>query len=262
MHRFPWRLAVLALVLAAGCRTGFQLRNYPSNEALFQAALREFERGKWDNAAAGFEKLTLELPPRDTLAPRSFWYLGRARQRQRDYLRSAQAFQRIFESYPDDSLAERALYQEGRSYQALWTRPDRDASYGDAALQTYASLGTYYPNSSYKDSVAAQVKVLEAMFAEKNYETGLYYFRDKAWDSGVVFFRQVLESWPDAPRARDAALRLIDTYRILSYRQEMDEVCAATRAKFPEDQEVQKACPPPPAAAAKPPTARDTLTAR
>lgn len=263
MYRFSWRLAILALALAAtGCRSGFQLRNYPTNEALFQAALREFGRGKWDNAAAGFEKLTLELAPRDTLSARSFWYLGLARHKQRDFLRAAQAFQRIFESYPDDSLAERALYHEGRAYQALWTRPDRDATYGDAALATYNSINTYYPTSTYKDSVALQVKVLEDMFAEKTYDTGMYYFRDKAWDSGVVYFRQVLENWPDSPRARDAGLRLIDTYKVLSYKQEIDEVCAAIRPKYADDPEVTKACPPPAAAAAKPPTVGDTITLR
>lgn len=262
MHRFSWKLAILGLAALAGCRTGFQLKNFPTNEALYAAALREFERGKYDNAAAGFEKLTLELAPRDTLAARSFWYLGLARQRQRDYVRSAQAFNRIFESYPDDSLAERALYQEARSYQSLWTRPDRDASYGDAALATYSSLTTYYPNTTLKDSIATQVRVLESMFAEKNYDTGMYYFRDKAWDSGILYFRLVLESWPDAPRARDAALRLIDTYKVLSYKEEMAEVCAAIRAKHPTDEEVIKACPLPPATAAKPPTAGDTITAR
>jgi outer membrane assembly lipoprotein YfiO len=262
MHRFPWRLALLALVLAAGCRGGFQLRNYQASEALFQAALREFERGKWDNAAAGFEKLTLELAPRDTLTARSFWYLGMSRQRQRDYLRAAQAFQRIFESYPDDSLAEPALFQEGRSYQALWTRTDRDASYGEAALATFNSIGTYYPNSRFKDSVAAAIKDLEARFADKHYETGMYYFRDKAWDSGVIYFRLVLESWPDAPRARDAALRLIDTYQVLAYKEELNEVCAAIRPRYPNDPEVAKACPLPPAAAAKPPTAGDTIAIR
>jgi outer membrane protein assembly factor BamD len=262
MHRFPWRLAVLALMLATGCRTGFQLRNYPTNESLFQAALREFERGKWDNAAAGFEKLTLELAPRDTLAARSFWYLGLARHQQRDFLRAAQAFQRIFESYPDDSLAERALYNEGRSYQALWTRPDRDASYGDAALATYSSIGTYYPDSKYKDSVAVQVRVLEAMFAQKNYDIGLYYFRDKAFDSANIYFKRVVDSWPDAPRARDAALRLILSYGEIGYREEAREVCTMVVAKYPNDPEIAKACPTPPAAAAKPPTPGDTITLR
>jgi outer membrane protein assembly factor BamD (BamD/ComL family) len=90
----------------------------------------------------------------------------------------------------------------------------------------------------------------------------MYYFRDKAYDSANLSFRLVLESWPDAPRARDAALRLIESYKILSYKQEMDEVCAAIRPKYPDDNEVIKACPPPAAAAAKPPTAGDTITLR
>jgi outer membrane protein assembly factor BamD (BamD/ComL family) len=77
-----------------------------------------------------------------------------------------------------------------------------------------------------------------------------------------VYFRGVVESWPDAPRARDAALRLIDTYRELGYKEELNEVCNTIRPKYPEDEEVAKACPLPPAAAAKPPTAGDTITLR
>jgi outer membrane protein assembly factor BamD len=262
MQSFSWRLALLSLIVVAGCRADFQLKKYNTNEALYEASLRQFERGKWDDAAAGFEKLTLELAPRDTLAARSFWYLGLSRQRQRDFLRAAQAFNRIFESFPDDSLSEHALFQEGRSYQSLWTRVDRDASYGDAALSTFTSLGTYYPTSKLKDSAAAEIAKLQAMFAEKNYRTGLYYFRDKAYDSGVLYFRQVLENWPDAPRARDASLRLIETYQILGYKEEIGEICANLRTKYPNDVEVAKACPAPAAAAARPPTAGDTVTVR
>jgi outer membrane assembly lipoprotein YfiO len=255
MHRLSWRLAVLGLMVVAACRPEFQLKKYTTNQALYQAALRQFERGKWDDAAAGFEKLTLELAPRDTLAAKSFWYLGLSRQKQRDFLQAAQAFNRIFESFPDDSLAERAVFEEARSYQQLWTRPDRDPSYGDAALATYSSLVTYYPNSRLKDSAAAEVAALQAKFAEKTYDNGMYYFKDKAWDSGILYFRLVVESWPDTPRAKDAALRLIDTYKVLGYKDEIVEICNAIRPKYATDVEVTKACPLPPAAAAKPPTA-------
>ena len=132
MHRFSWKLAVFGLIAVAACHPEFQLKKFTTNEALYQASFRQFERGKWDDAAAGFEKLTLDLAPRDTLAARSFWYLGLTRQHQHDYQLAAQAFNRIFESFPDDSLMDHALFEEGRSYQSMWTRPDRDATYGDA----------------------------------------------------------------------------------------------------------------------------------
>ena len=67
-----WRCTAAALLLigAAACHPDFQLKNYKNNEQLFRAGLREFERHKWDNAIAAFEKLTLDLPARDSLLPR------------------------------------------------------------------------------------------------------------------------------------------------------------------------------------------------
>jgi outer membrane protein assembly factor BamD len=252
MHRFSWTLAA-ALILISACRGGFQIKHYPTNEGLYQAALRQYERGKWDDAVAGFEKLTLDLAPRDTLAPKSFWYLGKARQRQHDYQLAAQAFNRIFETFPDDTLAEHALFEEGLSYKSLWTRPDRDASFGDAALATFNSLATYYPASKLKDAAASEVAKIQAMFAEKDYMTGMYYLRDKAYDQANIYFKDVLEHWPDAPKARDAGLRLVDSYRAIGYKEEAAEVCAALNTRYPTDPEVSKTCPPPPNTVVKPP---------
>ena len=57
--------------------------NFTTNEALYRAAMAEFQHGRWDNAIAAFEKLTTDLPARDTLLPRSYWYLAPAHQQQR-----------------------------------------------------------------------------------------------------------------------------------------------------------------------------------
>lgn len=260
MHRFPWTLALVGLFVVAGCRRDFQLKQYSTNDALYAASLRQFERGKWDDAVAGFEKLTLELAPRDTLAPKSYWYLGLARQRQHDYQLAAEAFKRIFETFPDDTLAEHALFQEARSYQSLWTRPDRDATFGDAALSTYSSLATYYPDSKLREAAQREVAKLNEMFADKNYRTGMYYFRDKAYDSGILYFRQILESWPDTPKAREAGLRLVESYRAIRYTEDANEACSALRAKYPSDPQVAKTCPAPPEPAQKPPLPDDRPT--
>jgi hypothetical protein len=49
---------------------------------------------------------------------------------------------------------------------------------------------------------------------------------------------------------------------VLSYKEELNDVCNSIRPKYPNDTEVAKACPPPAAAAAKPPTPGDTITLR
>jgi len=243
MHRF-WTFAVVALAALAGCRAEFQLKKYTTNEALYQASLRQFNRGKWDDAVTGFEKLTLDLSPRDTLAARSFWYLGMARFHQHDFALAAQAFNRIFEGFPDDSLMDDALFQQGKSYQSMWTRTDRDATYGDAALATYSSLLTYRPDSPLLPQAQAEIARLQNMFAIKNYDVAMYYYRDKAYDSAILYLKDVLENWPDAPKAKDAGLKLVEAYRAIRYTEDANDACASLRSKYPTDAQVTKTCPP------------------
>jgi outer membrane protein assembly factor BamD len=244
MHRF-WTLAVVGSVALAGCRPEFQLKKYTTNEALYAASLRQYNRGKFDDAVTGFEKLTLDLSPRDTLAARSFWYLGMARYRQHDYALAAQAFNRIFEGFPDDSLMDDALFQQGKSYEAMWTRTDRDATYGDAALATYSSLLTYRPDSPLLPQAQVEIAKLQNMFATKQYDVAMYYFRDKAYDSALIYLKEVLENWPEAPKAKDAGLKLVEAYRAIRYTEDAKDACASLRSKYPTDAQVARTCPPP-----------------
>ncbi len=87
------RRGAVVLVGVAACRPEFQLKNFTTNEALYTASLRAYDRHHWDNAIAGFEKLTTDLPARDTLLPRSYWYLASAHEHQDEHLLAAQSFE-------------------------------------------------------------------------------------------------------------------------------------------------------------------------
>src|SRR5215210_7682727 len=117
MHRTRTStLACLALALAiAGCRSSWNLKKFRgTNEQLYGVTMREFQHRRWENAIAGLEKLTTDLPARDTLLPRAHYYLGLARQRHGENLLAAQSFSRVVESFPDDTLADDALAEAGR----------------------------------------------------------------------------------------------------------------------------------------------------
>ena len=139
MHRISWRLvAALSISATAACRPEFQLKNLTTNESLYAASLNEYRRKHWDNAITGFEKLTTDLPARDTLLPRSYWYLASSHQHQDEFLLGAQSFSRLVESFPDDSLADDAALEAARSYSRLWRKPQLDPSYGETALASKA----------------------------------------------------------------------------------------------------------------------------
>jgi outer membrane protein assembly factor BamD len=233
---------IVALALAA-CAPAFQLKNYQdSNERLYQASLAEYHKKHWDNAATGFERLTIDLPARDTLLSRSFYYLGKARTQRGEHLLAAQSFARLTESFPDDTLADDALFEAAKSYQRMWRKPVLDAQYGQSALSTYRTLLALYPNSTLREPAAAAVARLEQWFATKDYENGMHYFRRKAFDSAIIYFKDVLRNYPTAPRARDASLRLVETYRSIKYREDANEMCANLRQTYPGDREVRVLC--------------------
>jgi outer membrane protein assembly factor BamD len=238
-----WRLAaLLVLITALACRPAFQLKRYTTDTALYQASLREFQRRRWENAVAGFERLTTSLPARDTLLPRAFWYLAKAHQGRREWLLAAQSFQRLVEGFPEDSLADDAQLEVARSYRRLWRKPTLDSQYGETSLAAYRQFLGLFPDSPLANQATNESRALEEWFATKNYEIGQHYLRRKMYDSAIIYFRDVMRLYPSAPTARKAGLRMVQAYRTIRWNDEAKEVCTTLRRQYPTDEEVRLAC--------------------
>ena len=243
MYRHLWRFAAAGLLVAsAACKPDFILKKYTTNQSLYNAGLKEFNRHKWDNAIAAFEKLTLDLPARDSLLPRSYWYLATAHEKQGEHLLAAQSYSKLVESFPDDSLAPNAALEAARSYWHLWRKPSLDPTYGQTALATYNTLIGLYPTSPIIPTAQKEIAELENWFAIKNYDAGMFYLRRKAYDSAIIYFKDVLSRWPNAPKTREASLRLVDAYKAIRYREDASDLCTQLRKKYANDAEVRETC--------------------
>jgi outer membrane protein assembly factor BamD len=235
-------LVATLLLLAAACHPEFEITKFPTNEALYRAATEEFARGRWDNAVAAYEKLTTDLPARDTLLPRAHWYLAQAHQKKGEWVLAATSFSRLAESFPDDTLADDAALEAARSYRKLWRKPALDPSYGESALASYNTLLGLYPTSPLIPQARKELTELEEMFAQKNYLSGMYYYRRGGYDSGIIYFKDVVNRYPASASARLAQLRLVDSYKKIRYREDAVEACASLRKSFPDDAEVRTTC--------------------
>lgn len=257
MHRTPWRLAAaLSVVAAAACRPEFDIKKLTTNEALYTASSAEFQRHHWDNAISGFEKLTADLPPRDSLLPRSYWYLAESHQKNGENLLAAQSYSRLVESFPDDSLADDAALGAAQSYKRMWRKPELDPTYGEQALASYNTLIGLYSNSPLIPQAQKDIAELENWFAIKDYNAGMYYFRRKAFDSAILYFKDDLAKYGTTPQAHDAAIKLVQAYKEIRYREDASDLCAELNQRYPGDPKVRDVCtgvaPP---AAAKPDSA-------
>ena len=237
---------MLAGLVAVGCAQGFQTRKYPTSASLWTASMAEFKKKNWDNAVTGFERLTLDLSARDTLLARSHFYLGQSYANRGDYLLSAQSFNRLAESFPDDSLADDALFAAGESYSKLWKDPQLDPTYGDLSQSQFRLLVSLYPESSLREKADKALLGIDEMKASKDYETGLHYVRRRAFDSAIIYFKDVVRNFPATLKSRDAMLRMVEVYKKpeMNYKDEAAEMCTALHGAYPGDKDVAKLCPP------------------
>ena len=236
------RVLLLTAFVLSACAHPFKAADFPTTEGLYRAGLKEFNARRWDNAILAFERLTMDLPARDTLLSRSYWYLASAHTKKKQYILAAQSFARLTESFPDDTLADDALLAAGDAYGKMWRKPTLDAQYGLSAISTYRTLLAIYPNSTLRDDATARAAKLEQWFATKDFDTGMYYLRRKAYDPAILYFRDVVSKYPNTPKARDAYLRLVQAYRAIRYQDDAKEACTAVRQLYPTDRDVAAAC--------------------
>jgi len=236
-------VATFCAAALASCRAPLDIKKFQgSPDRLYAASMTAFQRHHWDDAVAGFEKLTLDLPAHDTLLARAYFYLGQAHEKKAEPLLAAQSFSRLADAFPDDSLAAPALYAAGRAYVHLWRRPDLDAMYGQSALSEFQTLVALYPTASQKDRAEQEIARLQEWFAEKDYDNGLHYYHRKAYDSAIIYFKDVVKNFPNVPITRQAYLRLVDSYRAIRYKEDAADICNTLRITFPQDREVLLRC--------------------
>jgi outer membrane protein assembly factor BamD len=239
-----FRYSVVLLVALAACAPSFNPTKFTSTERLFVASLQKLQKHKYEDAKLGFDKLTLDLSSRDSLLPLAHWYLAQAHTGALEHLLAAQEYSKLAETFAEDSLAPAALFESGRSYSRMWRRPALDPQYGQLAQVQYRLLLALYPDSKWRKDAEAELKRLEEWFAAKDYDTGYAYFRRKAFDSAIIYFRDVVKNWPNTDKARQAMIRMVQAYRspLMNYREDARETCGSLHALYPGDAEVAMAC--------------------
>jgi outer membrane protein assembly factor BamD len=239
---------LLALMLSAplACKPPFDPKIYPDPNKLFAVAMAEYKAGRYDNAAKAFEKLTLDLPARDPRLPLSYYYLAQSQTKNGEYLLAAGTYNRLIDAFPQDTLVDDAFFLSGRAYQHEWRRPQLDATYGKSAQAAYESLLASSPDSPYATRAKNELARLDEWFAEKDYDTGYLYLKRKAFDSAIIYFKDVIRLHPNAKKTRDAYLRLLEAYRAIKYTEDARELCDAMGKAYPNDREVRDKCGPAP----------------
>jgi outer membrane assembly lipoprotein YfiO len=126
----------------------------------------------------------------------------------------------------------------------MWRKPELDPQYGGEAAVKFEELLGLYPDSELKDSATKQLGVLQEWFATKDYLIGMQYIRRKAWDSAIIYLRDVVAKFPNTARSRDALLKLVRAFDAINWKDDKADACKTLKEKYPTDPEVVQSCPP------------------
>lgn len=239
------RVARLLLPIAViACGRGARPVAVPAPEVLLSRSRAQIRTGDFSEALQNLRRLQFELSPNDSLLPEVHYLLAESQFQLGQFVEASQEFRQAADQFPGSVYAPLALLRAGDANMRMWRKPELDPTYGQTALAIYQDLAGRYPNSQAATRAQLHVRQLREWFADKTYKNGLFYFKRRAYDSGIIYFKDVVANYSDTPRAADALLRLADSYRVIGYREELQETCAHVRRFYPQAHGLEQSCPP------------------
>ncbi|HYV98221.1 MAG TPA: outer membrane protein assembly factor BamD [Gemmatimonadaceae bacterium] len=235
------RLFVFALV---ACGPGFRINDYPTPVSLYNAGVAEYTKGNWDHAVTALDRVTNLLGPRDTLLPRAELLLGRAYEKKKSFLLAAATYKRLFDDFPEDSLADDALLGVADANAQSWRGPEYSAEHGITSLESYSLLQRLFPNSPLvKRAQEGERRVQEAL-AQKDLRNGVFYMKRGAYESALIPLKDAVDNFPSTAAAREAMIKMVEVYRNpkVKYADDARDMCKRLRGTYAGDPGVVKAC--------------------
>jgi outer membrane protein assembly factor BamD len=241
MRRMVWILGLATLALGCGHARAPSTATTP--ETQLERAMALIRRGDFRRAQVALMRLNFEFTAGQPEAASARYYLAECAFQLGDRVTAAHEFRKVADEFPASEYAPLALLRAGDANLRLWRRAELDPAYGETALSIYQELTARYPQSEAAARARPHVRRLQNQFAEKAYKNGMFYLRRKAFDSAIIYFKDVIATYPDAALAPDALLRLVDSYRAIGYKDEMQETCAHLRRFYPQATGLAKSCP-------------------
>jgi len=158
-------------------------------------------------AQAMFEGI-VKRAPYSKWAPLAQFNVGQALEKQQKYPEAIAAYQQVFARYPNDAIADDALYQVG--YVRL--REFREGSYDRAAAlkarQAFDEFISRFPESEKVPQARENLKTLEVGQTKNVMAIAKFYDHSKQYKAAVIYYNDVIQQMPGSPESEIAKTRI------------------------------------------------------
>jgi outer membrane protein assembly factor BamD len=237
----------VSLALLAACATKQVNPATLTPDDLYQRATTAYTARKFTRAIPLLEAF-VQQHGGDERAPEAQMMLAKSHYEKHDYITAAAEYQRLVEAYPNSPLNLDARFAICQSYLQLSPKPALDQEYTRAALGHCQSVANSFAGTPQAEQAAKVVADLNEKLAQKMYDNAIFYFKRHAYDAAVVYFGQVLDTYPGTSLAPASLQKMVETYGILGYVEEAAQARARLLKDYPESVEARTLPPAPPAA--------------
>ncbi len=197
---------------------------YPFSERIPEVIEQEYkiaesfmsgEKHKTLSAVLGSENPAIEIFNKvienstyGPFAPKAQYKLGLVLKGLTRYYEAEEAFNKVITNYPDSEWAEASRFQIALCRQAVSKGPDYDQGAAQEAKQKFEEFVKDHPEAALSNEAGKNISQLNEKEAESNYSIGIFYEKQKLYESAKIYYNDVVNNHPDTRWAAKAMERL------------------------------------------------------
>ena len=143
-------------------------------------------------------------------------------------------------NFPGSPFAETAEYRKAVSSFNMDYKIDRDESNTTTAMKDFERYLANHPSTPLRDSVNYYYNLLVDRVAEKEFQTGRLYLRMEKPQAAVIYFKEFLETYPNAKRRQETLFLISDAYTDLDQFESARQYLAIAKEESSDNADVQK----------------------
>tara|TARA_Y100000389_G_scaffold24070_1_gene20772 strand:+ start:7448 stop:8236 length:789 start_codon:yes stop_codon:yes gene_type:complete len=188
----------------------------------FEDGLSFFEEEKYPKAAQQFT-IIVDRASHTDLGDDALFFLAESYYLDENYDLALIEYEKLVSRMGFSPYIEKTRWRICETLMALSPNYYHDQESSKKAIVEIQQFLDDYPSSDYSNDADNLIKELRLRLAKKNMETGVLYFKLKAYDSAIVAYKVVISDYYDTKYFKDANLEVIRCMMLLNQGEEAQE---------------------------------------
>lgn len=214
-------IIIYLLIMFSSCSKQALAPLEPEDE--FERAMGFFNNKKYALAIQSFEKIIFYHASTEFVDDAQF-YLAKAYFEKKDYNQAITEFEYLIKNFPNTPFLEQSYLLRAKAYFLKAPGYEKDQAETREAISLLDDFLTRFPVSSFSDTAKALILQARNRLAKKELENGRLYLKMKEYDSAILYFKYVIENYPETPSANESKFLLAQTYEKLGRKEEANQL--------------------------------------